>query len=106
MTTTPTTTTIEIPLEEFARHNTSMLELLHALYLGGGSLHTTALYTRAHKSNNYSRPWLLKAERMGFITRKEVPTPKGKRGNVRIVNTLTPKGRKLLSSLGLTTTVR
>jgi hypothetical protein len=94
-------TTIEIPLDEFARYNTSMLKLLQTLYREGGSLPTQVLYAHAHKSNNYSRPWLLKAERMGYITRKKVPMPKGKPGNNKIINTLTPKGRKLLTSLDL-----
>jgi hypothetical protein len=93
--------TIEIPLDEFARYNRSMLKLLHTLYIDGSSLPTKVLYAHAHKSNNYSRLWLLKAERMGYITRKKVPMPKGKKGNTMVINTLTPKGRKLLSSLDL-----
>src|SRR5215208_8234678 len=101
-TTTSTMTTIEIQLDEFARYNISMLKLLHTLYIGGGSLPTNVLYTRAHKSNNFSKPWLLKAERMGFITRQKVlKKPKGKPGNWCVRNTLTPKGKKLLSSLDL-----
>jgi len=102
MTTVTTTSTIEIPLEEFVRHNTSMLELLQTLQAcDGGSLSTTKLYALAHKSNHYGLPWLLKAERMGYITRERVRKPKGKKGNISIFNTLTPKGKKLLSSLGL-----
>ena len=101
-TTTSTMTTIEIPLEDFARYNGSMLHLLQTLYVYGGSLFTTKLYAHAHKSNHYSLPWLRKAEAMGFITRKKIPMPKGKKGNARVINVLTPKGRKLLSSLGLT----
>ena len=94
-------TTVEIPLEEFARYNESMLTLLHTLHIHGGSLPTSVLYARAHKSNNFSKPWLLKAERMGYLTREKVRKPKGKKGNISIFNTLTPKGKKLLSSLDL-----
>lgn len=78
-----------------------MLKLLYTLYTNGGSLSTNTLYTRARMSNNYSKVLLLRAERMGYITRKKVPMPKGKRGNDMIINTLTPKGHELLQKLGV-----
>jgi hypothetical protein len=100
-------TTISIPIDDFVRCNKGLLRLLLALYRKGGGvagnegLSTTKLYKAAGMSNNYSYIVLQRAERMGFIERKKVPKPKGLKGNVMVVNRLTNKGRRLLSSLDL-----
>jgi hypothetical protein len=100
-TTTKRTTTETIPVlfEDFVRHNASMLKLLFTLQEMGGTSPTNILYIKAHKSNNFSRPWLLKAEKLGYITRRKTPMPQGKSGNNMIINTLTPKGIKLLEKV-------
>jgi hypothetical protein len=98
---TRTITTIEVPLDDFVRCNGSMLKLLLTLYKKDGELPTTRLYDVARMSNNYSFIVLQRAERMGFIERKKVPKPKGLRGNDMVVNRLTNKGCRLLSSLDL-----
>jgi hypothetical protein len=94
-------TTIEVPLDDFVRCNKSMLKLLLALYKKGGELPTIRLYNAAHTSNNYSYLGLQRAERLGYITRKKIPKPKGLKGNDMIVNSLTSKGRALLKTLNI-----
>ena len=98
---TTTTTTIRIPLDDFVHCNKGLLRLLFTLYKRGSELSTTKLYKAADVSNNYSYILLQKAERMGLIERKKVSKPKGLKGNDMVVNKLTNKGRRLLSSLDL-----
>jgi hypothetical protein len=98
------TGTIEISVQEWARHNKVMIELLRALEEGGKKrggaatrgLSTVQLLQKVSRTHN-AQEMIKRAEEEGLI-RRESKAP-GHKGNWLVVNYLTPKGKQLLDKL-------
>jgi hypothetical protein len=98
---TPDSERIAISKDDFKRYNAAMLRLLLCLYECGGSLSTVRLFETSGMSTAYGGKTITKTARLGYIKREKVPVPKGRFGNNPVINTITPKGKKLLKSLQL-----
>ena len=85
---------VEAELFETIVNRKPMIRLLRRLDKEGGELATRRLLECFNGNDLHSQ--LLEAERLGFIERNVVPQPKGEKGNRRVVNVLTEKGRRLL----------
>jgi|SRR5215216_1400648 len=99
--TTKTTTTIDVPADDFRRHYDAMIRLLRTLHKHGGTMSTVRLYSTARMSNNYGGRMITKAAELGYVKRDKTPKPKGEKGADMMVNTLTVKGKQLLEKLQL-----
>ena len=91
---------IEVTPSDFLRHHKGLVRLLQTIELHEADdpeISTRMLCEEVFGSRYYCYELLEQARESGYITRIEVP-PVGK-GNRRIVNRLTPAGRKLLWDL-------
>lgn len=93
-------TTIEVSPSEFARANKGLITLLKAVQKAGdeGTSTRKLLYDEI-KMIGYGQTLIKRAEKEGYIKRKEVKKPVGQKGAHLVMNYLTPKGKKLLSQL-------
>jgi hypothetical protein len=94
---------IQVSADDFRKVNAALIRLLLTLHEspGGGPMSSRKLYESAGMSRVYGPKVLKKAAQEGYVTRKRVPKPKGEKGNHMVVNTLTPKARRLLDRLDL-----
>jgi hypothetical protein len=93
----PSTTKIEVSIEEFARTNQGLIHLLQAIDSSPGGSISTVKLLRKLKSTSYGQHIIRRALKEGYIARKEQP-PKGK-GNYLVIYYLTPKGKAFLRKL-------
>jgi hypothetical protein len=77
---------------------------LHILMLlrvaGDKGIPTVELLDRLHSTNCGQRTIKL-GEKNGYIERVKVKVPKGKKGNIIVINRLTPKGKLLMTGVPL-----
>jgi hypothetical protein len=98
MSTSFSSSKVEVSTEDFVKMNQGLIHLLQAIDSSSpdGSISTVKLLTKL-KSTGYGQYIIKRAVREGYIARKEQP-PKG-RGNYLVINYLTPKGKALLRKL-------
>jgi hypothetical protein len=96
---TMTAIRIGVPLQEWARHNKVMIELLRALKEhDNDGLSTMQLLQKVNRTHN-AQEMIKRAEQYGYIKRVS-KAPKTK-GNWLVINYLTPKGKQLLDKLSM-----
>jgi hypothetical protein len=95
------TLTIEVSAAEFARMNKGLITVLKAVQKAGDEgISTRRLLYDEIKMIGYGQSLVKRAEREGYIMRKE--TQSGHKGAHFVMNYLTPKGKQLLSQLLMT----
>jgi hypothetical protein len=67
---------------------------------GDKGIPTLELLDRLH-SNNYGQRMIKLGEKKGYIERIRVKVPRGKKGNVIVINRLTPKGKGIMAGIPL-----
>jgi DNA-binding MarR family transcriptional regulator len=101
-TTTSYYSLIEVSVDDFKKVNAAVIRLLLTLYESGGPMSSRRLYESAGMSRVYGPKMIKKAEQQGYVTRKRVRKPRGEKGNHMMINSLTPKAKRLLNTLELT----
>ena len=97
MSTSFSSSKVEVSTEDFVKMNQGLIHLLQAIDSSPGSSISTVKLLIKLKSTGYGQYIIKRAVREGYIARKEQP-PKG-RGNYLVINYLTPKGKALLRKL-------
>jgi hypothetical protein len=89
--------------DAYIRENTGLVRLLIAVNRAGKrGISTRRVCEQVFNSRSYGLEMLKEAAEKKLITRSDpLPVPKGQRGNLLVVNRITPKGRKLLAKLQL-----
>jgi hypothetical protein len=83
------------------RRNAALLRILMVLKVAGDKgLPTVQLLNRI-QSTNYGQRMIKLGEKNGYIERVKVKVPKGKKGNIIVINRLTPKGKLLMTGVPL-----
>jgi DNA-binding MarR family transcriptional regulator len=90
---------IDVTPQDFLKLHNGLVRMLQALAEAGPSgLSTNKASLQVFNSRTYGWRILTQAEELGYIERKQMPRPNG--GHPYTMNSLTPKGRKLLQELG------
>jgi hypothetical protein len=79
------------------RRNVALLRILMVLKVAGDrGIPTVQLLNRLN-SSNYGQRMIKLGEKNGYIERVKVKVQKGKKGNITVINTLTPKGKQMMA---------
>ncbi len=90
---------IEVSAADFGHMNKGLITVLKAVQKAGSEgISTRKLLYDEIKMIGYGQTLVKRAEREGYIKRKEV-VQSGHKGAHLVINCLTPKGKKLLSQL-------
>lgn len=83
------------------RRNAALLRILMLLKVAGDKgIPTVQLLERLH-STNYGQKMIKLGEKNGYIERVKLKVPKGMKGNMIVINKLTPKGKLLMTGVPL-----
>jgi hypothetical protein len=83
------------------RGNAALLRILMVLKAAGDKgLPTVQLLNRI-QSTNYGQRMIKLGEKNGYIERVKIKVPKGKKGNIIVINRLTPKGKGIMTEVPL-----
>jgi hypothetical protein len=81
--------------------NAALLRILMVLRVEGDKGMSTVQLLNRLNSTNYGQRMIKLGEKNGYIERVKVKVPKGKKGNIIVINRLTPKGKLLMTGVPL-----
>jgi hypothetical protein len=81
--------------------NIALLRILMQLSVAGDKGIPTVQLLNKLRSTNYGQRMIKLGEKNGYIERVKVKVPKGKKGNIIVINRLTPKGKGIMVGVPL-----
>lgn len=81
--------------------NIALLRILMQLSVAGDKGIPTVQLLNRLRSTNYGQRMIKLGEKNGYIERVKVKVPKGKKGNIIVINRLTPKGKGIMVGVPL-----
>lgn len=86
-------------IDKLLHRNMALVRLLLILSRTGDEGLPTLELLKKLKSSNYGQRMIKLGQKKGYIERLKVKIPKGRKGNVFVINRLTEKGKQLVSKL-------
>jgi hypothetical protein len=79
--------------------NAALLRILMLLRAAGDKGIPTVQLLNRLNSTNYGQRMIKLGEKNGYVERVKVKVPKGQKGNIIVINRLTPKGKLLMTGV-------